>query len=332
MSPIASVDGLKPQLEWSTQTDWDNAVTVNDVIAENGTIWLTIGQADWDDESTGSFPSYLTQETLSGTDEVFFGRALSGDKSFRSQLTSGPVGNLLWSFDIRNGQYETDIIYNYQETVNSTMYAMTLVSSSDDHLLSVGTNNPQPAIDDGDGSQNLTSSVNPNYDTYRRWTVTIDWSNQTYDATWDDIGGTSTSQSVSNRSLKTASTYDISKVAYSLGGTGTVWGGDDTDTWTDDTAGAYASSGLLTSATKSFTTARQPDISSTTYTLNGESIELQVIGSPGTASEEQVSANLDGSSSFTLSWSNSHTDFRVEPNLSTTSEGTTPLFEGVVLS
>jgi len=83
-------------------------------------------------------------------------------------------------------------------------------------------------------------------------------------------------------------------------------------------------SGTLTTATKSFATSVSPDLSSLSYSLNGESITLDVIGSPGTGSEEIVSQSLGGASSYTLSWSSSHTDFRVKINIDTTDFRTSP--------
>lgn len=92
------------------------------------------------------------------------------------------------------------------------------------------------------------------------------------------------------------------------------------------------SSGYLTTGTKTFAAPTQPDLANLSYTLNGESITLDVIGSPGTGSEETVSQSLDGSSSYTLSWTNSHTDFRVKINISTATITTSPTFDAVTLT
>jgi hypothetical protein len=82
----------------------------------------------------------------------------------------------------------------------------------------------------------------------------------------------------------------------------------------------------LTTASKSFSEATQPDLQNLSYVLNGESITLTVIGSPGTASEETVTQTLSGATSYSLSWNNSHTDFRLKPQLSTTDKTTSPTF------
>lgn len=71
--------------------------------------------------------------------------------------------------------------------------------------------------------------------------------------------------------------------------------------------------GTLTTATKSFTSAQTPDLTAD-FTYDDETKQthtIDVIGSPGTASEETVTQVLtSGQSSYSLSWSNSHTDFR----------------------
>lgn len=90
-------------------------------------------------------------------------------------------------------------------------------------------------------------------------------------------------------------------------------------------------SGNLETATKSFTGDKSPDLQNLDYSLNAESITLDVIGSPGTASEEVVSQTLDGATSYTLTWSAPHTDFRVDIKPSTTDHNTTPVVNRVEL-
>lgn len=84
--------------------------------------------------------------------------------------------------------------------------------------------------------------------------------------------------------------------------------------------------GNLTSSTKSFSSSFKPDLQNLQYSLNGGSLNIDVIGSPGTASEEIVnSGSLDGTqTSADLTWSDSHIDFRVKPNLSTSAVTNTP--------
>lgn len=91
-------------------------------------------------------------------------------------------------------------------------------------------------------------------------------------------------------------------------------------------------SGTFTTATKSFSTSRTPDLTDLVYSLNGHSISVDVIGSPGTASEEIVTQSLGGASSYSLTWSNSHNDFRVSPTISTSSEFTSPTISAIGLT
>lgn len=90
--------------------------------------------------------------------------------------------------------------------------------------------------------------------------------------------------------------------------------------------------GSLETATKTVTTPGKPDLTSMSYSLNGQSMDVDVIGSPGEAGEETVTQTLDGSTSFTLTWSNSHTDFRLNIKPSTNDITTTPTFSAASLT
>jgi len=91
-------------------------------------------------------------------------------------------------------------------------------------------------------------------------------------------------------------------------------------------------SGYLKTATQSFSAPVSPDLQNLSYSLNSQGITLDVIGSPGTTDEEIVSQTLDGSSSYTLSWTNSHTDFRVQSNLTSHDLETSPTLSRIGLS
>lgn len=80
----------------------------------------------------------------------------------------------------------------------------------------------------------------------------------------------------------------------------------------------YKASGTLTTATKSFSSPQKPNLSGFAYNLNGQSATVDVVGSPGTSSEERITVPLDGSTSYSIhdQWSDAHTDFRLEFSLS----------------
>lgn len=70
--------------------------------------------------------------------------------------------------------------------------------------------------------------------------------------------------------------------------------------------------GTILTETKTHGSSIKPDLRAD-VTLNSQSATAFIIGSPGTSSEETKSVSLSaGSNDYTLSWSNSHTDFRVE--------------------
>lgn len=91
--------------------------------------------------------------------------------------------------------------------------------------------------------------------------------------------------------------------------------------------------GSLTTGTKSFAAPATPDISDTVFSLNGESIDATVIGSPGTGSEESNTVSyVNGTTSYSLTWSNSHTDFRVKFDISTADVTASPTVDSITLS
>jgi hypothetical protein len=92
----------------------------------------------------------------------------------------------------------------------------------------------------------------------------------------------------------------------------------------------YATTGFITSSTK-FTKPLKPDLQNLSYTLNSQSITLDVIGSPGTTSEEVVSQTLNGSPSYSLSWSNGHNNFQVKAKLSNSDVTKTATLDSVTL-
>jgi hypothetical protein len=188
----------------------------------------------------------------------------------------------------------------------------------------------------GDGSRADAVDLNPNYATDDTWHCMIcTWDGSTAQM-WVD-GSNRASDSNSNVSFNANTTLNIGKRDRSGGSARGSWYGElgpiliyDTafsDSEKDQFYSPVASSATHETATKTFPSASTPDLQNLSYTLpsNG-SITLDVIGSPGTASEETVSQTLDGASSYTLTWSNSHTDFRLKPQLSTTDKTTSPTF------
>lgn len=88
----------------------------------------------------------------------------------------------------------------------------------------------------------------------------------------------------------------------------------------------------ITTSKKSFGGDRAPDLQSLDYSLNSQSITVDVVGSPGTAEEETVTQTLDGATSYSLTWNTSHSKFKIIPKLSTTDPSTTPTINSITVS
>lgn len=322
---LASVN-LSEELVWETEADWDAAAAEEDVIHPSATIQLAIERdgfagytqgnsppAPWTDPNN-SDPTVANNSTPYDTNTVRFDQDPGNDVKvlFNDAFTANEF--TFFEFAYNEDQASQTGILLYIEDGNGT------------ELVNFGTNNPEVEVNDANGQNILKSSFNNNYQEWRRCEITIDWSNDTFDFFWEDEDGTETDVSYSG-DLITPNDGTVAEVGYKsqTGGSGLL--GVDIDI-----ASGIFIDGFLTSATKTFSSPTQPDIASSSYSLNGEAITLDIIGSPGTGSEETVQQSLDGSSSFSLSWSNSHTDFRVEPNFSTGSGATTPTFSSVRLS
>lgn len=88
------------------------------------------------------------------------------------------------------------LTFQYAESSGSNGNGITLLSGGD-RILCVGTSNPDPVYSDG---QDLfeTSDITDNYDNVVTVTITFDWANDQYDATWFDETASSQIGSVSN--------------------------------------------------------------------------------------------------------------------------------------
>lgn len=87
---------------------------------------------------------------------------------------------------------------------------------------------------------------------------------------------------------------------------------------------AKATSGFIETASKSFSEPVTPDLKNLTYNLNGGGIDIVVTGSPGTSSSETIRTTLGGSSSYSLSWASSHSNFKIRIELTSTGVTQTP--------
>lgn len=72
--------------------------------------------------------------------------------------------------------------------------------------------------------------------------------------------------------------------------------------------------GSLETATKSFDSGQTPDLVADVSLNTVTSFEVDVIGSPsGTSETNTVTVDTDGENTYAITWSSSHTDYRVKP-------------------
>jgi hypothetical protein len=322
-------------LTWETSTDWDNAVSEEYVVHTNDIIELTYGVESWEDLADGDpLPSPWLNDgadpeadtNVSVTDGSV---AMLGDATDNSDAGQDRLGIYL---DFSDNPAPDRIFWDMRETSDSAGAGVFVLNENGNEILNGGTSNPAWGFNSGDGSTCIESSPSPSYGAFRRFTIDFDWANDQFDLTWEDIQGSSGTQSYTGESFKNSST-GIGRISWGDTRDDIFCGGDPArigDTWVDRIWGVF-NTGSLTTATKSFSSNTQPDLQNLSYTLNSQNVTLDVIGSPGTGSEETVSQVLGGSTNYTLTWSSSHTDFRIQPNLESTDRSTTPTIDRVEL-
>jgi len=336
---VASVDDTSTQLvtvtppeqvAWETATDWDNAVSDNYTFHPSDVVQMSLGPDDFDSYSTGSFmPSPWVQGNVGDRNEVSTLRSHSGSNSHYKEVTNKAIKDD-WAYVNTFPQRQYNFISaKYNETSDSARGGFAIYNENENPIGAVFSDNPEVKVQHGGGETILLSSPSPSYDTWRQFEIIIDWGSGTFDVNWYDLDGSSSDQSGTGFSFINSSTA-IGRVAISdenwIGGAGSA----NDDQYSDDVTALFTDSDLTT-GTKSFSSSVSPDLQNLTYSLNGQSVTLDIIGSPGTGSEEVVSQTLDGSASYTLTWSNSHTDFRVKVNMSSNDGITDPSVSRVEL-
>lgn len=346
---IANVSyGQVQTLTWETASDWDNAA------AEKGVVHENVANTDHGDASTikkgysAASPyksasleqAYLCHEDSGSTMYDFSGNNADGSYSGPTLGQTGLLGTTAPSYDG---------VDDYARTANSGIsgaatWAFWVIEDSDvsdttNPHISRNDNRSEFLIRDGSNSSAWARLSGTDYKggsvstgTWHFYAATSDGSNGELFLDASSVNSYSDSwESLSNFNLMTNDSQNEEWVAGRLAGAW-LWNVRLTATEIQEFYDTVRGTSYLETATKSFSSNVQPDLSNLSYSLNGQSIDLKVIGSPGTADEEVVTQTLDGSTSYALTWSSSHTDFRLRPELSTTDETTTPTFSSGTLT
>lgn len=346
-------------LTWETASDWDNSVSESGVVHDSfgdlpgdGVIQLGYPNVDRGgtnligllplDESTG--PVSTADGSISGTVNgatlgsggLLDTTAVSFDGSndrieFGDEFvsTTGDVSYFGWIYPTNLSTGSDQFIFERRNDLGNRYTEHSYYINDSTNILTFNVN-------DGSGWVNSPANTAITANTWQSVGVSVDGGNSiTHYQDGSPDGSTSISWSVPNHqnTPKCWMGMEPGDTDRPYAGRIEVWHVFDRALSSSEIQALHdaATSGVLTSGTKSFVTATKPDLSNLSYSLNSQSITLDVIGSPGTASEEVVSKTLDGSSSYSLAWSSSHTDFRIRPNLSTTDKTATPTFSAATL-
>lgn len=347
MDDLASVTLAPPNLVWETALDWDNAVSKQGVVDEatadtdhNDDTIVKQGFSAASPSPAGSnlhfyYPSHENSGT---TANDFSGNSNDGTLNGVTPGVSGPLGTTAFGYDGTDDYLDT----GFSAESGTFSVAGWIKTTETDRTAVFGwnTNNGDNILleanaDDGFNQQNgwvqFDHKLNGNLNI-------LDTGGDTgfNNGNWHFLGARA---DVTNDEL--AIFVDDTKYsgAFSLGDTSwnvpAYWGArnDDgggesfyinCDLWDlrlYDTAISDAdfgtlydtlgTPGTLTTATKSFASAQTPDLTAG-VTMNGVTdIKMDVIGSPSGTSETNT-VQVTGDGTFSITWSNSHTDFRVK--------------------
>jgi hypothetical protein len=323
---MASPITIDTNADWSPVTQ-DGAVVDSNAVKLSGSgredFWgygtgsYTNGPGDWE----GNYGGMNINEPFGAVDDRAWGGYESTTSTWYLKTDAFPAE-----------QFTDTLGWCYYEDTNNTVTRMALYSSSGDKIVDMGTDNPEAKVVSPSGTQTLRDSGN--YDRWREFRFTIDWDAKTADITWNDIGGSTTSASTTV-DLFAASTYDIDRIEFYHSQADGFGGGGQVDFYTTRVAPSPVTrneEGTLTTQTKTFDSAIEPSLTDMVYSLSGADISLDVIGSPGTASEEIHSTGLSGEAEWSPSWANSHTDFRVKPRMQSDDKSNIPTLDSLTLT
>jgi hypothetical protein len=352
LGDIADVS-LHETITWDTTTDWDNQTDQKSVVHDGfgdypggGTIQKGVPKrsdmvfyAPLHDGSTpitevinghdGSSNNANLEDSRNvvNTTTIGFNRSNNDYITFPDSSDYRIDAPVTVSFGVWFDQFSEEMLFQGTKDDNSTSGPRCwLGGGGTDFIFRFYTDTQEVTIQE--------SSSNYSTGTWYVFTMTMDSSANT--EAWIDKSSVGTNSGDTTSLLWTDSTRDTIIASRGSNGdaldgnlshvfvTDSAWTQSDQDALVDALKGGAG--GYLQTSTKSFSSPSKPDLTNLSYSLNGESMDVDVIGSPGTASEETVTKTLDGSTSYTLTWSNSHTDFQIKPQPYSSVTSTSPTF------
>jgi len=217
---LNELDKASTSLTWSVpsgQTDQDYTATVasNDDSASQTVTVNSVGIDDFESYSTGSVPSAYNAVNTTSDTGVVTTSANSGSQSLDLNSSFGDSGFLPCITNSFTGEQPPSIQVAYYEISGTRGGAVRWLDSNGEELMSVGSGNPQVQVVHGAGASTteLTGSPSPDYQTWRRFTLTLDFGAGTFDVLWEDIGGSSSDESASGLSF-VGSPSDVGEIQF----------------------------------------------------------------------------------------------------------------------
>jgi hypothetical protein len=136
--------------------------------------------AGYEDVNADSSAGVTQAEASDGTQSLNISGGGSPSSGFSTNITK--------NFDPR---VTSGLRVSYYEGSSVGGGAIRWRSSSGEELCTVGTANPQVQVIFGGGSAEIVNSPSPEYNAFRRFTITPDFSAGTFDVVWEDLDGSS---------------------------------------------------------------------------------------------------------------------------------------------
>jgi hypothetical protein len=288
-----------PTRDWGAASDWDNAVAETRVKHPSDIIQLDPFSDGFEDGDVAEWTVNSFQAVQDRTFNGSWAGYTDNGLTDAYQAARTPPG-------FSGGAEPAVFQFYWQETSNSTGGGIRLVNSDGNVEIGVGTDNPEWQIDDAASFRQIY-----NADGYNRWvrfTLIFDWAAEAYSYDFEDLQSGSTA--TGSGDLKHGK--DVEQI-WIENQNAEQWRDASMEMWFEDIT--LTLPGSLTTASRTYNEPVSPNLTNLTYSLNGGSITLDVVGSPGTSDEERYKVPLDGATEYGLSWSQGHTDFRIAPEL-----------------
>lgn len=251
-----------------------------------------------------------------GAPGVTSNRSSDGNYSYHNDSGDGGAnGKDDWILRRSGDEQLGTVTFAYRETSNSGGVVIKVMNGSGQKIVVAGTTNADPRVEHGGGTWGFSRS---GYKDWRRFTITIDWGNETFDVLWEDLTGASSDESTNGKNfINSASTvgevevggYQFSDKSAGLG-----------DEWVDEVS--YPSSVSAPSTPQNLTataSGNSPDLSWDSVNWNGDQGHYNIYRSDpsfwapseidqvssGTTTYDDTSANQDDEYEYAVQAENS---------------------------